>query len=100
MGEKVTVTASTQYKEEMMWRFIGDKNSFNPGTKKSAQKIAQKSPTAAQPEPEYKCAECGKPFTAFPERNLTAKQVYETCMNLSGGKRALCKACREKSNLQ
>ena len=72
----------------------------NPGTKKSAQKIAQKSPTAAQPEPEYKCAECGKPFTAFPERNLTAKQVYETCMNLSGGKRALCKACREKSNLQ
>lgn len=72
----------------------------NPGTKKSAKKIAQKSPTAAQPEPEYKCAECGKPFTAFPERNLTAKQVYETCMNLSGGKRALCKACREKSNLQ
>ena len=69
----------------------------NPGTKKSAQKIAQKSPTAAQPEPEYKCAECGKPFTAFPERNLTAKQVYETCMNLSGGKRALCKACREKA---
>lgn len=69
----------------------------NPGAKKSAQKIAQKSPTAAQPEPEYKCAECGKPFTAFPERNLTAKQVYETCMNLSGGKRALCKSCREKA---
>lgn len=69
----------------------------NSGTKKQAQKTAQKSPTAAQPEPEYKCAECGKPFTAFPERNLTAKQVYETCMNLSGGKRALCKACREKA---
>ena len=72
----------------------------NSGTKKQAQKTAQKSTPSPQPEPEYKCAECGKPFTAFPERNLTAKQVYETCMNLSGGKRALCKACREKSNLQ
>ena len=69
----------------------------------SGKKTAAKS--APKPEPEYKCAECGKPFTAFPERNLTAKQVYETCMNLSGGKRALCKSCREKaaqggSNLQ
>lgn len=76
------------------------KDNTNPGTKKQTQKTARNSPTAPQPEPEYKCAECGKPFTAFPERNLTAKQVYETCMNLSGGKRALCKACREKSNLQ
>lgn len=73
------------------------KDNTNSGTKKQAQKTAQKSTPAAQPEPEYKCAECGKPFTAFPERNLTAKQVYETCMNLSGGKRALCKACREKA---
>lgn len=69
----------------------------NSGTKKPAQKTAQKSTPLPQPEPEYKCAECGKPFTAFPERNLTAKQVYETCMNLSGGKRALCKSCREKA---
>ena len=34
VGEKVTVTASTQYKEEMMWRFIGNKNSFKLVNKK------------------------------------------------------------------
>lgn len=34
VGEKVTVTAAVQYKEEMMWRFIGDKNSFKLMNKK------------------------------------------------------------------
>ena len=34
VGEKVTVTAAVQYKEEMMWRFIGDKNSFKLVNKK------------------------------------------------------------------
>ncbi len=34
VGGEVTVTASTQYKEEMMWRFIGNKNSFKLVNKK------------------------------------------------------------------
>ena len=34
VGEKVTVTATAQYKEEMMWRFIGNKNSFKLVNKK------------------------------------------------------------------
>ncbi|MDD7524215.1 MAG: glycoside hydrolase family 95 protein, partial [Alloprevotella sp.] len=34
VGEKVTVTAAVQYKEEMMWRFIGNKNSFKLVNKK------------------------------------------------------------------
>ncbi|MDY5767557.1 MAG: glycoside hydrolase family 95 protein, partial [Alloprevotella sp.] len=34
VGGEVKVTASTQYKEEMMWRFIGDKNSFKLVNKK------------------------------------------------------------------
>ncbi len=34
VGGEVTVIRSTQYKEEMMWRFIGDKNSFKLVNKK------------------------------------------------------------------
>ena len=34
VGGQVTVTAAVQYKEEMMWRFIGDKNSFKLMNKK------------------------------------------------------------------
>ena len=34
VGEKVTVTAAAKYKEEMMWRFIGNKNSFKLVNKK------------------------------------------------------------------
>ena len=62
--------------------------------KKTAAKSAQKS------EPEYKCAECGKPFEAFPEKNLNVRQVYETCLARSGGRGALCKTCRAKYGLQ
>ena len=66
----------------------------------SGRKPAQKSAPAVKPELEYKCAECGAPFQAFPEKNLSAKQVYETCINLSGGRGALCKKCRGKYGLQ
>lgn len=66
----------------------------------SGRKSAQKSAPAVKPELEYKCAECGAPFHAFPEKNLSAKQVYETCINLSGGRGALCKKCRGKYGLQ
>lgn len=65
--------------------------------RKSAQKPA---PATQKPEPEYKCTECGAPFQPFPEKNLTAKQVYETCITLSGGRGALCKKCRGKYGLQ
>ena len=34
VGGEVTVTAAAKYKEEMMWRFIGDKNSFKLVNKK------------------------------------------------------------------
>lgn len=34
VGEKVTVTAAVQYKEEMMWRFVGTKNDFKLMNKK------------------------------------------------------------------
>ena len=68
-------------------------NSGRNATRKPAQ-------TASQREPEYKCAECGAPFKAFPEKNLSAKQVYETCINLSAGRGALCKKCRGKYGLQ
>ena len=34
VGEKVTVTVDAKYKEEMMWRFIGNKNSFKLVNKK------------------------------------------------------------------
>ena len=34
VGEKVTVTAAVQYKEEMMWRFVGTKNDFKLVNKK------------------------------------------------------------------
>ena len=68
-------------------------NSGRNATRKPAQ-------TASQREPEYKCAECGAPFQAFPEKNLSAKQVYETCINLSAGRGALCKKCRGKYGLQ
>ena len=34
VGGQVTVTAAVQYKEEMMWRFIGNKNSFKLMNKK------------------------------------------------------------------
>ena len=68
-------------------------NSGRNATRKPAQ-------TASQSEPEYKCAECGAPFQAFPEKNLSAKQVYETCINLSAGRGALCKKCRGKYGLQ
>ena len=67
-------------------------NSGRNATRKPAQ-------TASQREPEYKCAECGAPFQAFPEKNLSAKQVYETCINLSAGRGALCKKCRGKYGL-
>ena len=61
--------------------------------RKSSQKPA---------EPEYKCAECGKPFEAFTNgtQHWTAKQVYEISLGKCGGKRALCKSCREKAGLQ
>ena len=61
--------------------------------RKSSQKTA---------EPEYKCAECGKPFEAFTNgaQSWTAKQVYEISLSKCGGKRALCKSCREKAGLQ
>ena len=64
----------------------------------SGKKTAAKS--APKPEPEYKCAECGKPFEAFPEKNLSVRQVYETCLARSGGRGALCKTCRAKYGLQ
>ena len=62
--------------------------------RKSTQKTA--------PEPEYKCAECGKPFEAFTNgaQSWTAKQVYEISLSKCGGKQALCKSCREKQHLQ
>ena len=54
------------------------------------------------PEPEYKCAACGKPFEAFTNgtQTWTAKQVYEISLSKCGGKQALCKSCREKQHLQ
>lgn len=68
----------------------------------SGRKSAQKPASAAKPEPEYKCSECGKPFEAFTNgtQSWTAKQVYEISLSKCGGKRALCKSCREKSGLQ
>ena len=66
----------------------------------SGKKTAAKA--APKPEPEYKCAECGKPFEAFTNgtQHWTAKQVYEISLGKCGGKRALCKSCREKAGLQ
>ena len=66
----------------------------------SGKKTAAKS--APKPEPEYKCAECGKPFEAFTNgtQSWTAKQVYEISLSKCGGKSALCKSCREKQHLQ
>lgn len=68
----------------------------NSSGKKTAAKAAPK------PEPEYKCAECGAPFKEFSSgsQHWTAKQVYEISLNKCGGKRALCKSCREKAGLQ
>ena len=62
----------------------------------------RKSTQKPAPEPEYKCAECGKPFEAFTNgaQSWTAKQVYEISLSKCGGKRALCKSCREKAGLQ
>ena len=70
-------------------------NSGRNATRKPAQ-------TASQREPEYKCAECGKPFEAFTNgtQSWTAKQVYEISLSKCGGKSALCKSCREKQHLQ
>ena len=58
--------------------------------------------SASQREPEYKCAECGKPFEAFTNgtQSWTAKQVYEISLSKCVGKSALCKSCREKQHLQ
>ncbi len=50
----------------------------------------------AKSEPEYKCAECGKPFEPYTDgaQSWTAKQVYEISLSKCGGKTALCKNCR------
>ncbi|MGN1341147.1 MAG: ERF family protein, partial [Oscillospiraceae bacterium] len=66
-------------------------------TSSNGRRTASKS--AKEPaEPEYKCAECGAPFKEFTSgsQHWTAKQVYEISLNKCGGKRALCKNCREK----
>lgn len=70
-------------------------------TGSSGRKSAQK-PEQKPAEPEYKCAECGAPFKEFTSgsQHWTAKQVYEISLNKCGGKRALCKNCREKAGLQ
>ena len=70
-----------------------------------AAESEKKKPAAKQDkpaEPEYKCAECGAPFKEFTSgsQHWTAKQVYEISLNKCGGKRALCKNCREKAGLQ
>lgn len=62
----------------------------------------KKTPPKAQSEPEYKCAECGKPFEAYTDgtQTWTAKQVYEISLGKSGGKTALCKTCRAKYGIK
>ena len=62
----------------------------------------RKSTQKAAPEPEYKCAACGKPFEAFTNgtQSWTAKQLYEISLGKCGGKQALCKSCRERQHLQ
>lgn len=69
---------------------------------KDADEADNTGSAAKKPKPEYKCAECGKPFEAFTNgtQHWTAKQVYEISLSKCGGKRALCKSCREKAGLQ
>ena len=49
-----------------------------------------------EPEKEYKCQQCGKPFEAFTSKGVTysAGQAYHMCEKRYG--KAICKACREK----
>lgn len=100
---QVTGTASSyarKYALNGLFCIDDTKDADTQDNTNSGRKSAQKSAPAVKPELEYKCAECGAPFHAFPEKNLSAKQVYETCINLSGGRGALCKKCRGKYGLQ
>lgn len=48
---------------------------------------------------EYKCADCGKPFNDFTDKNgkkWTSAQVYHMAENANADKKARCKECKTK----
>lgn len=60
--------------------------------------------TAAEPEEkEYKCCDCGKPFSRFTAKNgkvYNAEQAYHFSENMNTDGRARCGECRKKAGTE
>lgn len=66
-----------------------------------------KDPDADTPDPskpkEYKCADCGKPFTKIKDKFgkiWTPEELYNSAKNANPDKVARCKICKEKNDNQ
>lgn len=76
-----------------------DSDFTNTGDGEKKQSLGSQIASIGESSP-YICAECGKPFTAFTDKNgrsYTAQEVWESVRSRSADGIARCKECREKA---
>lgn len=76
-----------------------DSDFTNTGDGEKKQSLGSQIASIGESSP-YVCAECGKPFTAFTDKNgrsYTAQEVWESVRSRSADGIARCKECREKA---
>lgn len=76
-----------------------DSDFTNTGDGEKKQSLGSQIASIGESGP-YVCAECGKPFTAFTDKNgrsYTAQEVWESVRSRSADGIARCKECREKA---
>ena len=76
-----------------------DSDFTNTGDGEKKQSLGSQIASIGESSP-YVCAECGKPFTAFADKNgrsYTAQEVWESVRSRSADGIARCKECREKA---
>lgn len=77
-----------------------DSDFTNTGDGEKKQSLGSQIASIGESGP-YVCVECGKPFTAFTDKNgrsYTAQEVWESVRSRSADGIARCKECREKAS--
>lgn len=97
-GSQITGTASSYARKYALNGLfaIDDTKDADCGIQQTAQ-AQQTAPTA---EKEYKCIDCGKPFTGFTDKNgkaWNAGQVYHMAQSNNTDGQARCRECSAKA---